>query len=207
MKAIYRLLSLVMVLVFLFSAMSACGPTQTPTQTYDPEVLFVNITWHQHQPMYYKNVDGVYTRPWVRVHATKDYYDMASTVAQYPNVHVTFNLTPVLIKQLDDFANNGAKDLYWVLAEKPANTLTDDDKRFILTRFYDVNWNNIISRFPRYQELLDKRGGTDDAAINKAMTSFTEQDFRDLQIWFKLGLVRSGFPGPGTFESFDRKRA
>lgn len=183
MKAVSRLLSLVLILAFL---LSACGPTQTPTPTYDKDVLYLNITWHQHQPMYYKNADGIYTRPWVRVHATKDYYDMASTVAQYPNVHVTFNLTPVLIKQLDDFANNGAKDLYWVMAEKPANSLTDADKRFILTRFYDVNWNNILSRFPRYQELADKRAGTDDAAINKAMTSFTEQDFRDLQVWFNL---------------------
>lgn len=183
MKAFSRLLSLVLVLAFF---LSACGPTEPPKPTYDPDVLYLNLTWHQHQPMYYKNDEGVYTRPWVRVHATKDYYDMASTVAQYPNVHVTFNLTPVLIRQLDDFSKNGAKDLYWVMAEKPANTLTEDDKRFILTRFYDVNWTNIIARFPRYQELLDKRGGTDDAAINRALTSFSEQDFRDLQIWFNL---------------------
>ncbi len=186
MKATYRLLSFLMVLAFLVSALSACGPSETPTPTYSTDVLYLNITWHQHQPMYYKNDDGVYTRPWVRVHATKDYYDMASTLAQYPDIHVTFNLTPVLISQLDDFANNGAKDLYWVMAEVPANQLTDDQKRFILTRFYDVNWTNILSRFPRYQELADKRGGSDDASIEKAMKSFSEQDFRDLQVWFNL---------------------
>ncbi len=161
-------------------------PTAASTEAPSTDVLYVNIIWHQHQPLYYKDENGVYTRPWVRVHATKDYYDMAAMVAEYPNVHVTFNLTPVLIRQLDDFANNGAKDLYWVLAEKPADQLTVDEKRFILTRFFDANWDNVIGRFPRYKELLNKRGGTDDEAINRALETFSEQDFRDLQIWFNL---------------------
>ena len=72
------------------------------------EVLYLNLVWHQHQPLYYKDA-GVYTRPWARVHATKDYYDMAAMLEQYPDVHVTFNLTPVLLRQLDDLAA-GAKD-------------------------------------------------------------------------------------------------
>ena len=75
----------------------------------------------------------------------------------YPNIHVTFNLTPSLIRQLDDLAA-GAKDLYWVLAEVPADELTDEQKRFILERFFDTN-RKIIARFPRYQELLDMRDG------------------------------------------------
>jgi alpha-amylase/alpha-mannosidase (GH57 family) len=153
---------------------------------YPKNVLYVNIIWHQHQPLYYKDADGIYTRPWVRVHATKDYYDMAYLVSQYPNVHVTFNLTPVLIRQIDDFVNNNARDIYWVLAEKPAGQLFEDDKRFILQRFFDANWDHIIARFPRYHELLVKRNGTDEAAISAALTSFSEQDFRDLQIWFNL---------------------
>lgn len=159
------------------------APTATPAVTAD--VLYVNILWHQHQPLYYKNPDGIYSRPWVRVHATKDYYDMAAVVAKYAGVKVTFNLTPVLIRQLDDYAA-GAKDLYWVLAEKPADKLTTEDKTFILQRFYDANWKKIIARFPRYQELLDKRGGSDEKAIAEAVKSFTEQDFRDLQFWFNL---------------------
>ncbi len=159
------------------------APTAAPPST---DVLYLNLVWHQHQPLYYKDENGIYTRPWVRVHATKDYYDMAATVAQYPNVHVTFNLTPVLLRQLDDFVQNGAKDRYWVLAEKPAAELTKEEKEFILRRFFDANWDNIIKRYPGYKALLDKRGGTDDEAIARALETFTEQDFRDLQIWFNL---------------------
>ncbi|MFW5729252.1 MAG: hypothetical protein ACOCYG_06265, partial [Spirochaetota bacterium] len=152
----------------------------------DRDVLYVNLTWHQHQPLYYKDPDtGVYTRPWVRVHATKDYYDMAAILEEYPDIRATFNLTPVLLRQLKDL-EDGAKDRYWVLAEKRADELTDDDKRFILRRFFDVNWDNIVARFPRYQELLDKRGGASDEEIDAALESYTTQDFRDLQIWFNL---------------------
>lgn len=177
---------LLSVLVLLSMALSACGNKGTPTPPKADDVLFVNIVWHQHQPLYYKDDNGIYTRPWVRVHATKDYYDMASMVAKYPDVHVTFNITPVLIRQLEDYAKNGAKDLYWVMAEKPAGQLTMEEKRFILQRFYDVNWGKIISRYPRYQELLDLRGGTDAKAIDAALEKFTEQDYRDLQVWFNL---------------------
>lgn len=169
------------------SPSQAIVETSVPTQSSaDENVLYLNLLWHQHQPLYYKDENEVYTRPWVRVHATKDYYDMANILKNYPNVHVTFNLTPVLIRQLDDFVNNDAKDLYWVLSEIPAEELTDDQKEFILTRFFDANWDNIIARFPRYEELLQKRGGTDNDAMAAAMQSFSSQDLRDLQIWFNL---------------------
>ncbi len=158
----------------------------------DKDILYVNITWHQHQPLYYKDAEGIYTRPWVRVHATKDYLDMAQKVAEYEDVHVTFNLTPSLIRQLNDLAS-GAKDIYWVLGEKPAAQLTDADKRFILERFFDVNWTNMISKYPRYQALLDQRGSADEGSILTAMESFSEQDFRDLQIWFNLAWFDPAF--------------
>ena len=66
-----------MILSFL---VTACGPIDSLLSTIgvaNKDVLYVNLVWHQHQPLYYKDADGVYTRPWVRVHATKDYYDMA----------------------------------------------------------------------------------------------------------------------------------
>lgn len=194
MNKLVKIFSIFTILTMLVTACATSQPTATeimvdettPAPVEDSDVLYLNITWHQHQPLYYKNEDGVYTRPWVRVHATKDYYDMAAIVKNYPNVHLTYNITPVLMKQLDDFVNNGAKDYYWVLSEIPADELTIEEKTFILTRFFDANWTNIIGRFPRYQELLDLRGGTDSAAIETAVNSYSDQDFRDLQIWFNL---------------------
>ncbi|MEJ5314367.1 MULTISPECIES: glucodextranase DOMON-like domain-containing protein [Anaerolinea] len=206
MKLLARFLSIFIIFSFILTACQAT-PTPAPTATEAPvptpvetvsqptpqepeeEPLYLAIIWHQHQPLYYKDEEGIYTRPWVRVHATKDYYDMAAMLKDYPSVKVTFNLTPVLIRQLNDFVQNGAKDRYWVLAEKPAAELTTAEKDFILRRFFDANWDRIIKVYPGYKALLDKRAGTDDAAIARALEIFTEQDFRDLQIWFNLAWI------------------
>ena len=143
--------------------------------TEDEPELYVMLMWHQHQPFYTKNDDGYYTRPWVRVHATKDYLDMVELVADYPDMKATFNLTPVLLRQLEDFSN-GAKDLYWYYTETNAEDLTEDDKAFIVSRFFDTN-PKVIARFPRYVELRNN---------NQNWPSWSAQDFLDLQIMFNL---------------------
>lgn len=183
--------------VLLAALAAGCMPSLSPAGTRSPtpdeSILYLNLVWHEHQPLYYKDESGIYTRPWARAHATKDYYDMAALVAQYPDVHVTFNLTPVLIRQLDDLAN-GAEDLYRVEAETPAADLTQDQKRFILERFFDANWDHMIARFPRYQALLDLRGkASDPGAIEAALQRFTPQDFLDLQIWWNLAWFDPSF--------------
>lgn len=145
--------------------------------------FYLAIIWHQHQPVYFKDPEtGLYARPWVRVHATKDYVDMAAILTHYPDIHATFNLTPSLIRQLDDL-QSGAKDIYWAYAETPAESLNEEQKRFILERFFDTN-REIIARFPRYQQLLSQR----DAGEN-GLAEFTAQDFRDLQVLFNLAWV------------------
>ncbi len=158
------------------------GVTTTTVEESPDPGFYLMLMWHQHQPNYPKDADGVYTRPWVRVHATKDYYDMAAMVEDYPNVNVTFNLTPVLLRQLEDLAG-GAKDAYWVAAEIPAADLTNDDKQFLLERFFDVN-PKIIARFPRYAELADLRADPD---------SWSDDDFRDLQVLFNLAWTDPDF--------------
>ena len=152
----------------------------------DNDILYLNLVWHQHQPLYYVDAaTGAYTRPWVRVHATKDYYDMAAMLRDYPRVKATFNLTPVLLRQIDDFVA-GKKDLYWLHAQKPAEDLTRDERRFILERFFDANYDNMVRRFPGYARLLDLRGGSSESEIEKALDLFGVQDIRDLQVWFNL---------------------
>ncbi len=82
-----------------------------------------------------------------------------------------------MIKQLEDYSKNGAIDLYWQYAMIPADELTAEQKEFILSRFFDANWDNIIARFPRYHELLNKRGGSSKEEIQKATESFTDNEY------------------------------
>lgn len=157
------------------------------------EPLYVALIWHNHQPFYKNPATGKYMLPWVRMHAVKDYYDMASILKDYPNVHCTFNLVPSLIFQLDECAA-GAKDTWQIVTEKPASELTRDDKEFLLRRFFDANWDRIIKKHPRYWQLLQKRGETvSDASIARAIGAFTEQDYRDLQVWFNLAWLDPDF--------------
>ncbi|MGD1993539.1 MAG: glycoside hydrolase, partial [Anaerolineae bacterium] len=204
-----RLWLILMVLVILLA--TACQPTATPSPTVIPtsppieepsptvpptpapeDVIYLAIIWHQHQPVYYKDPEtGIYAKPWVRVHASKDYYDMAAILQDYPDVHTTFNLTPSLIRQLDDLSA-GATDMYWEMTLIPADDLNDDQKRFILRYFFDIN-PRIIERFPRYVELQAMRGGASEEQIEAAMESWTAQDFRDLQVLFNLGWTDPSF--------------
>jgi len=204
----YRIRIALLLLVAL-GILAGCDalPTPTPSPTHTPalppppsptaqveEPLYLAIIWHQHQPLYYKDAQtGIYEKPWVRVHATKDYYDMAAMLRQYPNVHVTFNLTPSLIRQLDDFVA-GAKDRYWVAMETPAGQLTPADKRFLLRRFFDVN-PQIINRFPRYMALRDKRSTADmsDEGLDAVAGRWTVADWRDLQVLFTLAWMDPDF--------------
>jgi alpha-amylase/alpha-mannosidase (GH57 family) len=162
-------------------ATTTAAPPATTVAT-PSEGIYLMLMWHHHQPIYPENADGVVTRPWVRVHATKDYYDMAALVAEYPDVHVTFNLTPSLMLQLEVLAA-GTKDIYWVLSEVPAAELTADERDFILQRFFDTN-ARIIARFPRYAEL---------AARRDQPQSFTVDDIRDLQVLFNLAWTDPSF--------------
>ncbi|MDJ0925153.1 MAG: glucodextranase DOMON-like domain-containing protein [Acidimicrobiia bacterium] len=159
------------------------SPTTTTETPLDPsDGLYVVLVWHQHQPLYPRNEDGHVTRPWTRVHATKDYYDMAALVAEYPDVRVTFNLTPVLMRQLEELTQ-GTKDVYWALTEMPAVELADEQRRFIIDRFFDTN-ARIVARFPRYQELIERRDRPE---------SFSTDDVRDLQLLFNLAWTDPSF--------------
>ncbi|HSN77992.1 MAG TPA: glucodextranase DOMON-like domain-containing protein [Anaerolineae bacterium] len=157
------------------------APAPEPTPTAAPQAavgpLYLSILWHQHQPVYFKDpATGVYQKPWVRLHAAKDYVDMAAILEDYPDVAATFNLTPSLLRQLQDL-ESGAKDIYQVYTEIPAAELTDEEKQFVESRFFDIN-PKIIARFPRYQELADSRGDR---------ANWTAQDWLDLQVLFNLG--------------------
>ena len=154
--------------------------TQAEEALPGDEPIYLSIIWHQHQPVYFKDAESnVYERPWVRMHAAKDYVDMAAILEEHPDIHATFNLTPSLIQQLEDLAA-GARDSYWVHTEIAADELNDEQKQFILDRFFDTN-QEIINRFPRYAELLVKRNESDDP-----LNEFTLDDYRDLQVLFNL---------------------
>src|SRR2546422_2658691 len=120
----------------------------------------VAILWHMHQPFYEDLVTGEHVLPWVRLHALKDYYGMAAILREFPDVKMTFNLVPSLLVQLEAFAENRARDRYLDLSLKPAANLDEQDIDFILENFFHAQRQRMIDIYPRYAELLARRGGS-----------------------------------------------
>ena len=149
--------------------------------------LNVAFIWHMHQPYYKDLLSGNYLLPWVRLHATKDYYDMAAILYKFPTINQTFNVVPSLLMQIDDYAKGEGRDIFLELSKKPAHDLLNSEKEFILLNFFFANWENMIKPFPRYWDLLHKRGlHCNKEEIEGAIHRFSDDDFRDLQLLFNL---------------------
>lgn len=149
--------------------------------------LHVAFLWHMHQPHYVDRRRGVALMPWARMHATKGYLDMIWLVEQYPKFRCTFNLTPVLLRQIEMLAKHEVRDLWHELAVTPASDLTLEQKCALLEHYFKANWDNMIKPFGRYWALLQKRGlKFDPDEIPRIAARFSEQEYRDLQVWFHL---------------------
>ena len=139
--------------------------------------LNVAFLWHMHQPLYKDPITGEYVMPWALLHATKDYYDMAAILEEFPDIHQTFNVVPCLIEQINDYASGRANDAYRSITLKTAAELTGGDREFLLRNFFQANWENMIRPLPGYWELLRRRGPSnlpDD--IRQALRYFNDQD-------------------------------
>jgi alpha-amylase/alpha-mannosidase (GH57 family) len=148
----------------------------------------VALLWHMHQPFYQDLVTGEHILPWVRLHALKDNYGMVALLREFPEVRVTFNLVPSLLVQLEAFAEDRARDRSLELSLKPASTLSDEERTFIVGNFFHAQRARMIEPYPRYLELLRKReqSGHGHAV---AARQYSESELRDLQVWHKLAWV------------------
>jgi alpha-amylase/alpha-mannosidase (GH57 family) len=149
--------------------------------------LSVLFLWHQHQPLYKDVLTNRYELPWVRLHATKDYYDMVALLDEFPSIKANFNLVPSLLTQLDDYAQGKAQDTFLELTLKRAADLTFEDQQFVLQNFFMAHWEHMVDPHKRYRELLEKRGRViTPESLSRSQKTFKEQDWRDLQTWFNL---------------------
>jgi len=147
----------------------------------------VVFLWHMHQPYYVDPAARVATMPWVRLHAVKGYLDMISVIEDFPRVRLDFNLTPVLLLQIKELHEGKIRDLWLDWSRRPAAALDDETKFALLENFFKIHWDNLVKPYPRYWELLNKRGLTfyrDD--VRRGLRYFSTQEFLDLQTWFNL---------------------
>jgi len=133
--------------------------------------------WHMHQPFYKDLWTGEYKLPWTRFHALKDYAGMVQILEEFPEIHQTFNLVPSMVYQIEEYAEGTASDPFLDCALARAEDLSEAQRNFVLKYFFQANVPRLIHRHGRYRELLEKKERNE---------RFTDQDFRDLQIWSQL---------------------
>ncbi|HEY6952921.1 MAG TPA: hypothetical protein VI758_10970, partial [Bacteroidota bacterium] len=175
------------------------------------KTLYLNIIWHQHQPLYLDPESDQLQGPWVRTHATKDYYDMAAILEKYPNVHCTVNLTSSLLLQLQEYYVNRLKSFVdvkkntvnakayfaemegktdpWIdLALKETKKFNENDISFLLKKVWNAFGVSevVMTRFPEYKALKEKY-------INGGLDAMTEQDKREVKFWFYLANMDPDF--------------
>jgi len=163
--------------------------------------LYLSLIWHQHQPFYADPRKDQLQAPWVRTHATKDYYAMAALLSEYPDVHCTINLTPILLYQLQNYyvarlkpfadlkARRIQKDAFlkkfagktdpWVdLMLKDTGHFDEKDRDYLIGGSWNA-WSVsdvVLNRFPDYRLLKEK--------WSKDPTSLTTNDLRRIKFLF-----------------------
>jgi alpha-amylase/alpha-mannosidase (GH57 family) len=115
------------------------------------DLVFV---WHHHQPDYRHPRDGRALLPWVRLHGTKDYLDMALHLERHARVKATFNFAPSLLGQLAD-AVAGGPDALFDLLSRPPSTLDPAERAELQARVRMApRWAR--ERWPAYQALCER---------------------------------------------------
>jgi len=147
--------------------------------------VHVAFLWHHHQPYYRDLKTGEFAMPWVRLHGAKDYYGLAALAEEFPDLRMTVNLVPSLLRQFDEYVTRQGEDRWLSVARRRAEDLSEQDRVFLVKYFFMAHPEHFLRANPRYHELWEKaRFGR--RASDRVQKEFTAQDVRDLQVWANL---------------------
>ena len=155
-----------------------------------PKHLDLILCWHMHQPDYRDHTSGEFELPWTYLHAIKDYTDMAWYLERTPGVRAVFNFVPILLDQLEDYADQFATGqfrdpLLRYLATPDLAALASEHKSAILVNCFRANQATMIDAYPAYKQLQiwasQFKADDQDGAIY-----LSNQFFADLLMWYHL---------------------
>src|SRR5688572_3714889 len=148
------------------------------------------LMWHMHQPDYRDYATRESRRPWVYLHAVKDYTDMAAHLEMHPGVRAVVNFTPVLLDQIEDYADqfqtgNLRDPLLRLLAHDHELLLSLEERTFLLSRCFEANAEKMIEPFPAYKRLQDAYANLTERGDDAGMY-LSDVFFHDLVTWYHL---------------------
>ncbi|MFH1531863.1 MAG: glycoside hydrolase family 57 protein [Pseudomonadota bacterium] len=141
------------------------------------------LLWHMHQPPYEDPLLGEFVMPWSLVHGMRDYLDMPALCREL-GAPATFNLVPSLLKQMDRYATGKLRDRFLAVTLTPPSQLSDAERAFLVSNFFELRQETMVRPYPRYRELARRALMAGDTEGRWRV--FSEADLRDLQVWYFL---------------------
>jgi len=134
-------------------------------------MIYLSILWHMHQPYYVNTSTGVINTPALIFRTLFNYYPMAVLSRMYPEVRVNFNLTPVLLSQIEGVSSGKFSDRFLALLEAGDSTTGEE-----LLDFIDGLPPRVLKRYKVIDLLKEK---IEEGTCKK-------QDLFDLKIYLHL---------------------
>lgn len=165
--------------------------------------------WHMHQPYYKDTLNNIYIMPWVRLHATKGYYDIPLVMEKH-GIRGCINMVPSLLEQIEDYVNNSVTDKWHIYTVRHPGEMSEEEKAFLLKNFFMLHWDRLVKTSPRYFEILSKREKyyAKDLSWNDMTRFFSVDEFLDLQVLFNLKwfgfMAREHYPFLVKMDAKDR---
>ncbi|MEW5839238.1 MAG: glycoside hydrolase family 57 protein [Pseudomonadota bacterium] len=159
-----------------------------------PARLNVVLMWHMHQPEYRDPFSGEFQRPWTYLHAIKDYVDMAAHIEAHPEARAVVNFVPVLLEQIENYAEALQAYLHDRHAPLPdpllsalaADSAPQEEKARVelIESCLRANEQRLIQRFPAYAGLA--RIARDFLKKPEQVRYLGHAFFADLCMWYHL---------------------
>lgn len=152
--------------------------------------LYLNLYWHMHQPDYRDTLSGEYVLPWTYLHAIKDYTDMAYHIEENPQARVTFNFVPVLLDQIEDYAeqfkSGKIRDpLLKLLSLEDLGNISEEQRCLIIDSCFKSHHEKMLAPFMHYQSLHNIYRGLEQEG-KTAFNYLSGQYMADLLVWYHL---------------------
>jgi alpha-amylase/alpha-mannosidase (GH57 family) len=155
--------------------------------------LKVVLCWHMHQPQYRDLINGVYQLPWVYLHATKDYVDMAAHLEAHPQARAVVNFAPVLLDQIADYAaqvrgfltnSSAIRDPLLAALGQPALPVDPEGRLPLVKSCLRAHETRMIARFAPYRQLASMAHWVIEHPPSAVYLH--EQFLADLLMWYHL---------------------
>ena len=155
--------------------------------------LDVVLYWHMHQPEYRDLRNGEYHQPWTYSHTIKDYVDMVAHIENNDRAKAVINFAPVLIEQIDDYAQQldgylhhgqALRDPLLSALVEPVFSMENDNRVKIIKACLRANKQRLVEPFDVFNTLTEMA----EAALqnHEILNYYSEQFFADMLVWYHL---------------------